>query len=243
MMINGEVDERPDHDQLAEVTGLSVRNIRAYQSRRLLQPPEIRGRVGYYGQQHVTRIELVQRLQGEGFNLQAITVPGRARRRVRRRSRAAPSRPPSRGRRRLDPDDRRGAAPLRGEQPRVPRALQAHRHHPVADDGRLVTHPRLAEAGWALNLLGVGPETIIDLLFVTHRMIRRVGDVYVDVLHERLVSSVTDPGAQEVQAIRGVFEELTPHAVQIMTTLFEIVLRKEAAQSLERTIRQLPPAG
>ena len=36
---------------------------------------------------------------------------------------------------------------------------------------------------------------------------------------------------------------MTPHAVQIMTTLFEVVLRKESAASLERTIRQLTPAG
>ena len=74
MIINGEPDGALTIDQLAEVTGLTVRNIRAYQSRRLLQAPEIRGRVGYYGQQHVARIELVQRLQGEGFNLQAITA-------------------------------------------------------------------------------------------------------------------------------------------------------------------------
>ena len=90
-----------------------------------------------------------------------------------------------------------------------------------AIDGRLVTHPQLAEAGWRSTCWASVSETIVDLLFVTHRMIRRVGDVYVDVLHERLSSSVTDPGAQEVQAIRGVFEEAHPHAVQIMTTLFD----------------------
>ena len=59
-------------DELARRTRLTVRNIRAYQSRGLVQPPEIRGRTGYYSQDHVARIELIRELQSEGFNLEAI---------------------------------------------------------------------------------------------------------------------------------------------------------------------------
>src|SRR4051794_27481490 len=56
-------------DQLAQRTGMTVRNIRAHQSRGLLPPPEVRGRTGYYGEDHITRIELIQDLQADGFNL------------------------------------------------------------------------------------------------------------------------------------------------------------------------------
>ena len=35
-------------DELARRTRLTVRNIRAYQSRGLVPPPELRGRTGYY---------------------------------------------------------------------------------------------------------------------------------------------------------------------------------------------------
>jgi DNA-binding transcriptional MerR regulator len=59
-------------EQLAQRTGMSVRNIRAHQSRGLLPPPEIRGRTGYYGTEHVTRLELISEMQADGFNLQAI---------------------------------------------------------------------------------------------------------------------------------------------------------------------------
>src|SRR5881409_625525 len=59
-------------DELAQRTGMTVRNIRAHQSRGLLPPPEVRGRVGYYGAEHVARIELIRELQGEGFNLESI---------------------------------------------------------------------------------------------------------------------------------------------------------------------------
>ncbi len=59
-------------DELAHETGATVRNIRAYQSRGLLPPPTIRGRTGYYGPDHVTRLRMIQAMQGEGFRLDAI---------------------------------------------------------------------------------------------------------------------------------------------------------------------------
>src|SRR5919204_2882438 len=59
-------------DELARRTGMTARNIRAHQSRGLLPPPEVRGRTGYYGTEHLARIELIRELQAEGFNLEAI---------------------------------------------------------------------------------------------------------------------------------------------------------------------------
>src|SRR5256714_8586380 len=51
---------------------MSVRNIRNHHSRGLLPPPEVRARVGYYGTEHVARLQLIQDLQADGFNLAAI---------------------------------------------------------------------------------------------------------------------------------------------------------------------------
>ena len=59
-------------DQLAHRTGMSARNIRAHQSRGLLAPPTLRGRTGYYTDTHIARIELIQRLQRDGFSLTLI---------------------------------------------------------------------------------------------------------------------------------------------------------------------------
>lgn len=59
-------------DELARETGMTVRNIRAHQSRGLLPPPEVRARTGYYGPAHVARLRLIQDMQAEGFNLKAI---------------------------------------------------------------------------------------------------------------------------------------------------------------------------
>ncbi len=59
-------------EQLAGEVGMSVRNIRNHHSRGLLQPPDVRARVGYYGEEHVARLRLIQDLQADGFNLAAI---------------------------------------------------------------------------------------------------------------------------------------------------------------------------
>jgi len=59
-------------DQLADRTGITVRNIRYYSGRGLLPPPQLRGRTGLYGPDHVARLELVSELSALGFTLSAI---------------------------------------------------------------------------------------------------------------------------------------------------------------------------
>jgi DNA-binding transcriptional MerR regulator len=59
-------------EQLAAQSGMTVRNIRAHQARGLLDPPEVRARVGYYGPEHLEQLRLIRDLQEEGFNLGGI---------------------------------------------------------------------------------------------------------------------------------------------------------------------------
>jgi DNA-binding transcriptional MerR regulator len=59
-------------EQLAAESGMTVRNIRAHQARGLLNPPEVRARVGYYGPEHLEQLQLIRDLQEDGFNLGAI---------------------------------------------------------------------------------------------------------------------------------------------------------------------------
>ena len=74
-------------DELAHATGMTTRNIRAHQSRGLLPPPVVRGRTGYYSDEHAARLRLIVRMQADGFNLGAIrrvldSVPSGTARRV-----------------------------------------------------------------------------------------------------------------------------------------------------------------
>lgn len=59
-------------DQLAERTGVTVRTIRFWAGRGLLPPPQLRGRTGLYGPDHLARLELVSELSALGFSLAAI---------------------------------------------------------------------------------------------------------------------------------------------------------------------------
>ena len=58
--------------QLADAAGMTVRNVRNHQSRGLLPPPDIEARTGYYGERHLERLRLIQEMQADGYNLEAI---------------------------------------------------------------------------------------------------------------------------------------------------------------------------
>ena len=66
------VSEQLTIEQLAAASGMTVRNIREHQTRGLLPPPALQGRKGSYDRRHVARLRLIQQLQSEGLNLQAI---------------------------------------------------------------------------------------------------------------------------------------------------------------------------
>jgi DNA-binding transcriptional MerR regulator len=61
-------------DELAAATGTTTRSIRSFQSMGLLDPPDLRGRIGIYGTHHADRIGAILRLQAEGFSLASLTV-------------------------------------------------------------------------------------------------------------------------------------------------------------------------
>ncbi|KVD04835.1 MerR family transcriptional regulator [Burkholderia ubonensis] len=59
-------------DELARVSDTTVRNVRAYQDRGLLAPPEKRGRVGIYDDTHVARLKVINHLLARGYTLSNI---------------------------------------------------------------------------------------------------------------------------------------------------------------------------
>ena len=67
--------QNPDEmtvEMLSGRTGVSVRNIRAYQTAGLLPPPRLRGRLGLYDSTHQGKLELIRDLRQQGFKLETI---------------------------------------------------------------------------------------------------------------------------------------------------------------------------
>jgi DNA-binding transcriptional MerR regulator len=59
-------------EELAQRAATKTSTIRLYQSRGLLPPPQVAGRVGYYSPAHLTRLRVIARLQARGYSLNAI---------------------------------------------------------------------------------------------------------------------------------------------------------------------------
>ncbi len=59
-------------DELSARTRVPSRTIRFYQSKCVLPRPKIQGRVAYYSQEHLERLELIAQLQDRGLNMRAI---------------------------------------------------------------------------------------------------------------------------------------------------------------------------
>ena len=59
-------------DDLARLSHTTVRNIRAYQDRGVLPPPEKRGRLGVYNKQHLARMRVINGLLDRGYSLNNI---------------------------------------------------------------------------------------------------------------------------------------------------------------------------
>ncbi len=59
-------------EELSARTGVSVRNIRAYQTAGLMPPPRLQGRLGLYDPEHQGKLELIRDLRQQGFRLDAI---------------------------------------------------------------------------------------------------------------------------------------------------------------------------
>ena len=61
-------------EELAARADVSVDTIRFYQKRRLLPAPERRGRIAWYGPEHVDRLAQIRDLQQRGFSLAIVSA-------------------------------------------------------------------------------------------------------------------------------------------------------------------------
>ena len=235
-------------DELAQRTGMTVRNIRAHQSRGLLPPPDVRGRTGYYGPSHLARIELIREMQGQGFNLQAI----------RRLVDAAPgsSEEPLRFLRAV-------AEPYTQEQPEVltreelaqrwgstdpgllERAIKLGLLRPLGDGSYEDISPRLTRAGKELEALGVPADVGLELATTIRRHADGVARAYVKLFVEQVWKPFEEAGAPEERwpEVRDALERLRPLAADTLLAIFGVAMADASEKAFGREIERLPSAG
>ncbi|MGZ8665494.1 MAG: MerR family transcriptional regulator [Solirubrobacterales bacterium] len=230
-------------DELARRTGMTVRNIRAHQSRGLLPPPEVRGRTGYYDEGHATRIELIRDLQAEGLNLEAIRrlLDG-----VGESSEAV-----------LD-FTRTLKTPFEDEEPEVvhitelaegvadpnpellARAERLGLFRPLGGGRYEVVSPRLRRARLELAELGIGPEAALEVVEEMHRHARGVARSFVRLFVKNVWEPFEEAGRPEEgwPGIRDALERLRPLATESLLAVFKIAMTEETDKAVARTLQR-----
>jgi DNA-binding transcriptional MerR regulator len=231
--------------ELAQRTGMTVRNIRAHQTRGLLPPPVVRGRTGYYNEEHVARIALTREMQADGLNLEAI-------RRVVDSSEGAATE--------IVDFTRALRAPFEDEAPEIVEAeelqgLWGNGDAPNPEllkraeklgvlralpDGRIeVISPRLQRAAAALAELGVGPEGALATAEKLRRNADGVARTFVDLFVKEIWQPFDQAGRPEADwpKVREALDRMRPLASDALLAVFQIAMGEAVEKASERTLR------
>ncbi|HEV2791267.1 MAG TPA: MerR family transcriptional regulator [Solirubrobacterales bacterium] len=230
--------------ELARRTGMTIRNIRAHQTRGILPPPEVHGRTGYYSEDHVARIELTREMQAEGLNLEAI-------RRVLESSEGSS--------REMVDFARAVRAPFEDETPEIFDAeeLAAVWGAPILDeklirrgeklgilrqlpDGQIeAISPRLQRAGAALRELGVSPEAAFSTAETLRHHAEGVARAFVDLFVEEIWEPFDKAGRPEEDwpKVREALDRMRPLASDALLAMFQMTMGEATEKAGERTLR------
>ena len=231
-------------DQLAQRTGMTVRNVRAHQSRGLLPPPDVRGRTGYYGPEHVARLELIRELQADGFSLELI---GRL------LDNAGSSAAALRFTRAL-------RAPFADEAPEVvtteeltrrwgtpdakllKRAQELGLLRPLGDDRWEEPSPRLARVASELAEQGVSAQQALEVAGKLRRHADGVADTFVRLFVDVVWKPFEDAGRPEERwpEVSDAAERLRPLATESLFAIFALAMDDAAERAFGRQLERLP---
>jgi DNA-binding transcriptional MerR regulator len=238
--------------ELAQRTGMTIRNIRAHQTRGLLPPPEVQGRTGYYTEEHVARIELTREMQAEGLNLEAI-------RRVLESTGGSSKE--------MVDFARAVRAPFEDETPEIfgpadfaeswqtktidekllRKAEKLGVLRVLADGNIEVISPRLHRAASRMIDFGVSPAAAVALAAKLHEHADAVARAYVDLFTEQIWEPFDKAGRPEedwhkvIEALEG----LRPLASDALLAMFQITMGEETEKAAEQTLMNAgkPPRG
>ena len=228
-------------DELARETGMTVRNIRAHQSRGLLPPPDVRARTGYYGPEHAARLRLIQDLQAEGFNLKAIErliSANGASQQVLDFGRAVLSAFSEEPEVATGEDlvGRIGAVDERV----VRKAERIGLIRPLGDGRYEITSPTLLRAGEELSAMGVPPMHALAVAEQIQRHSRAIAESFVRLFVEDVAGGDVDPAKrspEEWAQLHDALARLRPLATEAVRAGFEQTMAAAIERQLQKTLR------
>lgn len=223
-------------DELAARANMTVRNVRAYAGRGLIEAPRLEGRTGYYNREHLQRLQLIRSLLNRGYTLASV-------------EKTILNNPTSAAGHALDlltvlhqpgseeaPEEMtRDALAAMADVPRDDSLLAALEDLGLvetidADRVRLV-RPTIVRAGVAASAMGLDPETVLTLLPLLQEHLGAVADAFVERVRDEIWQPFADSGMPESDWPRmlQVIETLLPVAGQAVLGVF----REQIARSID----------
>jgi DNA-binding transcriptional MerR regulator len=234
-------------DDLAREMGLSVRNVRSHQARGLLPPPEVRGRIGYYGPEHISRLRLILELQAEGMKLDGIkrlleasADQGDGLLRVKH---AADSMADSETPEVVSADDLSERLQVDGEEGAklVSKAIKLDLLIPLGDGLFEVPSPALLRVAEDLVTNGISVRAALRLVEDLRRHSRAVSQRFVKLFIDEVWRPFVDAGMPEEQwsAIADSMEAARPLAGEAVLAVFRQTLSDEVESAFADITRRL----
>jgi DNA-binding transcriptional MerR regulator len=231
-------------DDLARRAQMTVRNVRAHQTRGLLPPPELKGRTGFYGPEHLARLRLIQDMQSAGFNLGAI-------------KNLLDAAPPGSGEELLQ-FERTLMAPWGPEEPEIMDAgelLELYGNPPPEqiqraielglvvprDDGRMeLPMPTLMKAGRELRDMGIPPDMQLEITATLLHHVRAIAASFIELFLEGVWRPFVERGepVSELPQVRKALERLRPLAADAITTAFNNTMTADVQEAFGREIER-----
>jgi DNA-binding transcriptional MerR regulator len=231
-------------EEVSRLTGMTVRNIRAHQTRGLLPPPVVKGRTGFYTREHVARLELIREMQGSGFNLKAI-------------QQLLEMTPQGSGEEVLHLE-RLLMAPWEDETPEVVTADElvarfgadekARRKAedlelvvPLGDGRYEIPSPGLLKAGEDVIAMGVPLEHALSVMQKVRRAMRDVAQEFVRLFLRDVWRPFVDAGmpSEQLPAVRKSLERLRGVAWEVVRPTFQRTMTAEVEQAFGKELKRL----
>jgi DNA-binding transcriptional MerR regulator len=229
-------------DELARETGLTVRNVRSHHARGLLPPPEVRGRTGFYGPEHIERLKLIQELQNEGLKLGGIKrlLADKGDRVLALKKAGEEREPPAivdaaqlRSRLGLQPDEK--AFKLLG------RAIELGILESRGDGSFNVPSPDLLAAAEEVVTRGISLDHALDLIDRVTCQSRAISREFVQLFLEDLWKPFQAPGMPDERwdELAESIEHVRPLAAKALLAVFRRTLDEEVDETIDDLARRL----
>jgi len=231
-MASAPTEQRLTIDQLAQTAGLTVRNVRNYQSRGLIPPPEVQGRTGYYGPEHLAGLQLIREMQAQGFNLAAIAHLLQEARGVGEqvlgftRSLMAPFE--TEAPEILERSDLLERLGGEVDPKLIAKAVKLGLVISIAENSFEAPSPTLLAAGERLVALGVPLDAALDTMDKLGRHTDRIAQTFVQIFLEFIWKPFDDAGRPESDwpHVRAALDQLRPLASEALTAAFQPTMTK-----------------